>query len=588
MLRVNKAMCLLSGRGCEELVGRSILEFTHPDDVKRSIDWSDGKTRQHADAPLLKRYVRPDGSIVEALVTTALVEVDGAEPYFFSQLQDVSEQRSVERQKAAIADLGRCALECTDVVTLLGETVQIVREVLGTANCITARLQASGEVRVVAAEGVTIDVPIPAGRSSQTSYTLRGRDPVLSNDLPGETRFSVPQTVLENGLHRGLSVPVRQRSGALHVILVNRMLDARPFTVQDAHFLQAVAHVIAGALDRAATEDELRRRAMEDPLTGLANRALAASQLEVELRHARRLGDRVCIMVLDLDRFKAVNDTLGHSAGDTLLRKAAARLSACVRDEDLVARPGGDEFTVVCTRTGTDHAITEVAQRVVDALSEPFEIDGHDVFISASVGVTVSEHGHETSEELFRDADAAMYRAKELGGGRFEAFDIALRHRLIERMMGRPGRPRANWQPGSNEGQRAAGSSRSGRPALSTGSARSSEAHTNCQQRFVLRARRYEARSLRLGRQAAPASALQAPRSSCQGVTARCYRRVLEDLRVLVAREDSAAAEAEVQRSTGWGRLDTRAMCRARRSRLRCMGSRSRRRWRESPATMSA
>ena len=165
--------------------------------------------------------------------------------------------------------------------------------------------------------------------------------------------------------------------------------------MNDARFVEAVAHVIGGALDRAATEDELRRRALEDPLTGLANRALLANQLDAELRHARRLGDRVCVLMLDVDRFKDVNDTLGHSAGDTLLRKLAARLSSCVREEDLVARPGGDEFTVVCTRAASDRAIAEVAKRLVDAAVEPFQIDGREVFVTASVGVAVSEHGHE-------------------------------------------------------------------------------------------------------------------------------------------------------------------------------------------------
>ena len=140
------------------------------------------------------------------------------------------------------------------------------------------------------------------------------------------------------------------------------------------------------------------------------------------------------MLVLDLDRFKAVNDTLGHTAGDTLLRKVAARLTACVREEDLVARPGGDEFTIVCTEPPPTMRSPRSAQRLVDAVVEPFEIDGHEVFVTASVGVAVSEHGRESPEELLRDADAAMYRAKELGGGRYEVFDVALRHRLVERM----------------------------------------------------------------------------------------------------------------------------------------------------------
>ena len=142
----------------------------------------------------------------------------------------------------------------------------------------------------------------------------------------------------------------------------------------------------------------------------------------------------MCLLTLDLDRFKAVNDTLGHTVGDTLLRQVAARLSACVREEDLVSHPGGDEFAAVCTRAVTDHAIGVVAQRLVDAVVEPFDVAGREVFLTASVGVAVSDRGDETAEALLRDADAAMYRAKELGGGRYETFDLSLRHRLVERM----------------------------------------------------------------------------------------------------------------------------------------------------------
>jgi diguanylate cyclase (GGDEF)-like protein/PAS domain S-box-containing protein len=434
LARVNTALCAILGRDAGELVGHSILEFTHPDDLQRSVEKRTSMMRTDTDAPLVKRYVRPDGSIVEAIVTAALVKPDAAETYFFSQLQDVTEQRRAERQKAAIADLGHRALQCTDVTVLIGEAMCAVRDTLGVASCLTTRRLADGEVRIVAATGDLFDPRIAAAQPTQTAYTLLGSEPVLSNDLPGETRFSVPAMVEDNGLRRGLSVPVPERSGARHVILAHAHGEGRPFTGEDARFLEAVAHVLAGALDRAATEHELRRRALEDPLTGLANRALLTRQLEAELRHSRRLGDRVCLLTLDLDRFKTINDTLGHTLGDTLLREVAVRLTACVREEDLVAHPGGDEFMVLATRTASDHAIAEVAHRLVDAVLEPFEIDDHEVFVTASVGVAVSEHGHETPEELLRDADAAMYRAKELGGGRYEAFDVALRDRLIERM----------------------------------------------------------------------------------------------------------------------------------------------------------
>ncbi|MGO9902844.1 MAG: EAL domain-containing protein [Solirubrobacteraceae bacterium] len=387
VLRVNAAICRLLGRDAAELVGRSILEFTHPEDVQPSVDWNESRSSGNVMPALVKRYVRPDGSIIEVQVTTALIEPRSSEPYFFSQLQDVTEQRAAERQRAVIADLGRRALQCRDVVQLMQEAVAMIREILAVTVCIIARCASDGAIRLVGADGESLSFTLGPGHRTQTAYTLNVGQPVLSNDLVGETRFSSPAAVLERGMRRSLSVPVPERCGSRHVILAHGPASLR-----------------------------------------------ALSQLEVELRHTRRVGDRVCVLVLDLDRFKTVNDTLGHSAGDALLRKVAVRLAACVREEDLVARPGGDEFTVICTRTGTDGGICEIAQRLVDAVIEPFELDGREVFITASVGISISEHGGETPEELLRDADAAMYRAKALGGSRFEIFDIALRHHLIRRM----------------------------------------------------------------------------------------------------------------------------------------------------------
>jgi GAF domain-containing protein len=132
------------------------------------------------------------------------------------------------------------------VVSLMGEAMQMVREILATTNCITARRLASGAVRIVAADGETFDVRIPPGDPSLTAYTLDLGEPVLSNDLPRETRFSVPAVVLEHGLDRALSVPIPERSGAHHVILAQAYANVRPFNLEDVRFLEAIAHVIAG------------------------------------------------------------------------------------------------------------------------------------------------------------------------------------------------------------------------------------------------------------------------------------------------------------------------------------------------------
>jgi len=188
-------------------------------------------------------------------------------------------RQPLRRMEGPGARRGHHALRSADVVALIGEAMRIVRDVLGTANCITTRRLASGEVSLVANDRETFEFAIAPGQPSQSQFTLRAGVPVISNDLLAETRLPVPPIVFGNGLHRGLSVPVPgEHAGSRHVIIAHRHQDARPFCIDDARFMEAIAHVLAGALDRAATEEELRRRAMQDPLTGLANRALLASK----------------------------------------------------------------------------------------------------------------------------------------------------------------------------------------------------------------------------------------------------------------------------------------------------------------------
>jgi diguanylate cyclase (GGDEF)-like protein/PAS domain S-box-containing protein len=433
LVRVNDCLCELLGRPAHEVIGRSILEFTHPDDLRRSVEKVD-ETIEGDEAPLVKRYVRPDGSTIEVHVTTTFVEPQGEDPYFFSQLQNVTEQRRAERQRAAVADLGREALEL-EPLALLDHATQVVREILEVDTCAIMRRSAEGEMSLVAAFPADVNrafaAPVDA---SQAGFTLLTNAPVVSDNLLEERRFLVPAAVLRRGLRQALSVPVQEPGGVRHALVVHATEHRRRFSVGDERFLRSVAHIVGGALDHAATEDELRRRALEDPLTGLGNRALLMNQLERELRHGARQGTKLCLLVLDLDRFKTVNDTLGHSAGDVLLQQVAARLCACVRAEDLVARLGGDEFVIIATRTNTDRAISEVAQRLIDAFAQPFRVGERELSCTASVGIAIATTGSETPEELFRDADAAMYRAKELGGGRFDVFDRALRERLLDRL----------------------------------------------------------------------------------------------------------------------------------------------------------
>ena len=178
---------------------------------------------------------------------------------------------------------------------------------------------------------------------------------------------------------------------------------------------------------------ELAHQALHDALTGLPNRALLIDRLDQSLAQAERTGSAVAVLFLDLDRFKLVNDSRGHVAGDELLVRVAERLRQVVRPADTVARFGGDEFVMICQDAGVVGHAMHVADRVADAFRAPFPLGGDDMFLNVSIGIATSD-GQTSSAELLRNADAAMYQAKELGRGRCEFFDETMRTEAAARL----------------------------------------------------------------------------------------------------------------------------------------------------------
>jgi len=188
------------------------------------------------------------------------------------------------------------------------------------------------------------------------------------------------------------------------------------------------------AVERKRAEVALRHQALHDPLTGLANRALFMDRLRVAIARLARQTGSLAVLVMDLDRFKWVNDSLGHEAGDQLLVATARRIERAVRPTDVIARFGGDEFVVLCDDLDDDRNALAVAERIQGALSVDFPIAETQVRVSASVGIVTSRDAASKAEGLLRDADVAMYRAKELGKGRCEPFDRAMRDALEDRL----------------------------------------------------------------------------------------------------------------------------------------------------------
>jgi diguanylate cyclase (GGDEF)-like protein len=180
--------------------------------------------------------------------------------------------------------------------------------------------------------------------------------------------------------------------------------------------------------------EALMRQAFCDPLTGLANRALFQDRLDEAFDRVAFRERRLAVLFLDLDRFKAVNDTLGHSAGDELLAIVADRLSRCVRPGDTVARLGGDEFTVLLEGVrGTDDA-TRLADRILAHLRTPISVGGHTVSVAASIGIALNSSAHGRPDDLLRDADVALYRAKEAGKDRYAVFDSSMDQPAVEQL----------------------------------------------------------------------------------------------------------------------------------------------------------
>jgi diguanylate cyclase (GGDEF)-like protein/PAS domain S-box-containing protein len=179
---------------------------------------------------------------------------------------------------------------------------------------------------------------------------------------------------------------------------------------------------------------ELMQKALHDDLTGLPNRALLLNRLKHALQRSSRTAGSVAVLFIDIDRFKYVNDSLGHEMGDVFLAEIARRLEAAIRTGDTVARFGGDEFVVLCENVdGPSEALT-VAQRVHTSLARPIQLDGVPTFASASIGVSLDNEDDTSAEALLSDADAAMYRAKSAGRNRSELFDASMRHAIVQQL----------------------------------------------------------------------------------------------------------------------------------------------------------
>jgi diguanylate cyclase (GGDEF)-like protein/PAS domain S-box-containing protein len=221
----------------------------------------------------------------------------------------------------------------------------------------------------------------------------------------------------------------RRKSGELYPewLSINTIRD------KEGRFTNYVA-TFSDITERKASEEHVRRLAHYDMLTDLPTRMLLMERLGHALAHAHRYGVMVAVMFLDLDRFKTINDTLGHAAGDQLLKISAERLQSCMREDDTVARLGGDEFVVILENVVNLQDVTNVAQKIADTLSQPMQLERQDMFITASIGISIYPDDGLNSDVLIKNADSAMYRAKEQGRNNYQFFTADMNALAVERL----------------------------------------------------------------------------------------------------------------------------------------------------------
>jgi diguanylate cyclase (GGDEF)-like protein/PAS domain S-box-containing protein len=399
-LRVNQKLCDILGYTEQELLQSTFQDITHPDDLASDL----AHVRQVLAGEIQtytmeKRYFRKDRSIVWINLTVSLVRDEQNNPkYFISVVEDINERRLAEQQMRQLSSAVEQTADSVIITNARG-VIQYVNPAFEKTTGFSSE-EAIGKKPNIVKSGQhdanfydRLWKTIKEGKPFRDIFTNRRKDGVL---------YFEEKTI----------TPLRNSAG-----LVSQFVS----TGKDI-------------TERVRAEERLNYLAHYDALTGLPNRLLLQDRLNIATSEANRSNRLVSVMLLDLDRFKIINDTLGHDAGDALLVAVADRLKVCLRAGDTIARIGGDEFTLVLANVAHVDDVARVAQKVMDLFVPPFRIGGRELFISPSVGISLYPHDDKKIENLLKNADAAMYHAKDLGRNNFQFFTAELNVRAAKRL----------------------------------------------------------------------------------------------------------------------------------------------------------
>jgi diguanylate cyclase (GGDEF)-like protein len=353
-----------------------------------------------------------------------------------AQKQAEAELKQRDRLSGAVAEAAHYLLAerqwevaIEKSLTVLGQAVGANRAYFFESHPDSSRTELAVSLHFEEA-GVKVDLSSPSckiysdSRLSPWYESLSAGETIraLVGDVPAPQRELLEQ----EGIRSLLLVPLQLNGEFWGIIGLADCQRERSWSKYEESALMTMAASLSSALERQQIEETTRHQALHDKLTGLSNRLLFDEQLKQSLPNATRNQESVAVIFLDLDRFKTINDNLGHTLGDRLLQNVALRLKESVRAGDVVARWGGDEFTLLLPRIKEVEEVIHVAQRILLSLRQVFLIDGQELYISGSIGIALFNENSPDAETLIRHADTALYRAKERGRDTFEFYEPSL------------------------------------------------------------------------------------------------------------------------------------------------------------------
>ncbi|MBV6272562.1 diguanylate cyclase [Alcaligenaceae bacterium CGII-47] len=396
----------------QELIGQTMFDLILPEDRERTRQSANEVMAGHPQLHFENRYVRKDGKIAHIMWATRWSPADQLR---IGVARDITERKHAESMQAMVYAISEAAYAADDLLALIQSIHEIINSLLSAANFSVALYdQDTDQLSFPYHVDQYEQRPAPSKLAADSLHAtiIRTGQALLcpvSEDAPPDIAATVdgPKPLC------WLGVPLRSQKGTIGALLIKSYPGGVCYTERDKELLQFVSTQIAITIERQQMQARLLHMAQYDQLTDLPNRGLLYDRLKTALSSAKQEQQPLSVLYIDLDKFKQVNDTLGHGVGDQLLQAVAERLKQSIRKSDTVARIGGDEFVVLLQHAHTPKQASVVADKIRKALSSPFVLANHSLSIVPSVGIAhYPEHG-EFEQELLTYADNTMYLEKK-------------------------------------------------------------------------------------------------------------------------------------------------------------------------------